>query len=330
MRLNIARSKGSSEGDSLPVAILVSIAVHALLIWLIPVWEPKQVAIYPLEFGEISQTFSETRRGKPAIKHGTPAAHLQAGPQARVRVVEAKPKTGPTVDVVKTPPDVVKASPIDKVPIKEPQVKEASVRETRAEAVAAAGDVNRKAAKTAVLEDKTRVLTSEHGDEKIAVTQPLPEKPSADVKGETGGHASPGAGAAAVASAPAVQPGEGRGAANSEGGQDQGAAGVGGVDYGTGESLVVRGVPPVYPKNAQNEGIEGSVDLKVRVGPDGNVQGVDIVGSSTDERLNEVSKRTVSSAWNFRPIGKPYSVKVKVSFSGGQVKVIFGGVSVAG
>ncbi|HHV61851.1 MAG TPA: TonB family protein [Firmicutes bacterium] len=313
MRLNIPRPKERFEGDSLPVAILVSIVIHALLIWLIPVWETEQVALYPVEFGEISQTFSEPRHGRPVVRQGKPDAQPYMAAKAKTVLADKE------IDKKGTAPP---PAPV------------------RAEAKAPASRV--------APQHDARVLTSENSDEKVVVSQSHPEQP--DARGEAPAklarattpaavdQVAPGAATEAgktgetgnsTASAPVGQPAEGRGAPGSQGGQSGGPAGAGGADYGTGESLVVRGLPPVYPKNAQNEGVEGSVDLRVRVGSDGNIEGIDVIGSADDERLNEISKRTVSSAWTFRPIGKPYSVKVRVSFAGGRVTVTFGGVKVA-
>ncbi|MBC7082443.1 MAG: TonB family protein [Firmicutes bacterium] len=103
-----------------------------------------------------------------------------------------------------------------------------------------------------------------------------------------------------------------------------------GEEFGTGRALVLSGVPPVYPKNAQNEGVEGVVSLSVAVNALGTATKVVVTAGSGDPRLDEAAMRAVSRGWHFQAIGWPYELSVRVTFRKGSVELAFGGVKVLG
>ena len=65
-----------------------------------------------------------------------------------------------------------------------------------------------------------------------------------------------------------------------------------------------------YPGSAQEEGVEGTVKLKVLVTEKGSVAEVQIITSSGDHRLDSAAKEWVRG-WRYRPAfqdGKPRRV----------------------
>lgn len=103
-----------------------------------------------------------------------------------------------------------------------------------------------------------------------------------------------------------------------------------GEEFGTGQSLVLSGAPPVYPKNPLNEGVEGVVGLAITVDSTGNVSEALIVSGSGDLRLDEQAMRAVLRGWRFQPIGWPYRLSVRIAFRKKSVEVTFWGVTILG
>ncbi len=71
----------------------------------------------------------------------------------------------------------------------------------------------------------------------------------------------------------------------------------------------VRNLPPAYPRQAVEEGEQGSVILKVHIATDGSVTGVDIFRTSSYGLLDAAARRAVEG-WHFVPAhaaGRPVS-----------------------
>jgi protein TonB len=117
---------------------------------------------------------------------------------------------------------------------------------------------------------------------------------------------------------PAGESGAGRGPAGAGGQADIPA----GPTYG---AAVVGGPLPVYPKDALDLGLEGTVVVAVSVGPDGAVKAVAVERSSGQPLLDQAAVRAVKQAWTFSPAmenGRPTaagSVTVAFRFSAGKV-----------
>lgn len=76
------------------------------------------------------------------------------------------------------------------------------------------------------------------------------------------------------------------------------------------EPQLVRKVAPAYPPSAVEDGVEGTVKLKVVVSETGAVAEVEVVASSGDRRLDQAAKECVRG-WRYRPAvqdGKPRRV----------------------
>lgn len=61
------------------------------------------------------------------------------------------------------------------------------------------------------------------------------------------------------------------------------------------------------------EGVEGTVRLRVLVAPDGTVQQVDLAASSGDPRL-DAAAREAAWRWRYRPRGSTAWVERRVTF----------------
>jgi TonB family protein len=112
-------------------------------------------------------------------------------------------------------------------------------------------------------------------------------------------------------------------------GRDPGGPGgkadaVGGPSYGAG--IVGAGGPlATYPKNALDQGLEGSVTLTISVGADGSMKSASVTKSSGQKLLDAAALRAVKSGWSLTPgmkNGKRVAGTVTVTFvfSSGTVK----------
>lgn len=86
-------------------------------------------------------------------------------------------------------------------------------------------------------------------------------------------------------------------------------------NYGSGEQMVAAGLnlPIFYPKNAQNEGKEGDVVVRVLIAPDGTVEKVAVVRSSGDSRLDQ-NAVSYGRKLKFKANPEKYYVEYLVSY----------------
>ena len=95
-----------------------------------------------------------------------------------------------------------------------------------------------------------------------------------------------------------------------------------GPSYGPG---LVEGPLPIYPKNAVDRGLEGTVTLAAAISEDGSLKSVTVQKSSGHQLLDEAALRAVKEGWVFSPgktAGKPASGQMTIifEFSSGTVK----------
>lgn len=331
-------------------SLMVSILLHVAVILLVPITVTHHVTVYPVEFGEISQTFASTRQGSPVgTALPTPAkiqdttlqekaqATKQTEPAPKPAAKQAEPPSKQTQDIVKEPkapaePEKQKTQEEPKqkfTPQPEPKV---LTTEPEPETVEAKPEPEP--------QDLGRVLTGS-SDESI----PIPEAKEASP--ETGD------GEAPVSESPASpEPGgDAQGSGDTEGGtQSDNATGKDdktatkgnspdaeeagpqkpkGHEFGKGESLAINSTPPRYPKGAQNVDLIGNVELEVIVDKDGKILSVDVSQASGYDELDEQARMTILALWRFKGINWPYNIRVTVSFKGeADVDVGFGGVTV--
>ncbi len=88
------------------------------------------------------------------------------------------------------------------------------------------------------------------------------------------------------------------------------------LGFGTGEGMVtVLGPKPNYPKNAQNEEIEGKVAVRVLVKKDGSLEKVNLTKSSGDYRLDKVAISSIERNWKFKAASRDYFIDLIFNFN---------------
>jgi protein TonB len=55
----------------------------------------------------------------------------------------------------------------------------------------------------------------------------------------------------------------------------------------------------IYPDAARRKGLEGTADVRFRIGPDGSAQAVEVVRSSGHPELDEAARQTIHRAAPF-------------------------------
>jgi TonB family protein len=308
---------------------MVSILLHVAVILLVPITMTHHVTVYPVEFGEISQTFASTRQGSPVgTRLPTPAKTQDTTLQEKAEEIQETVKA-------RKPPVEPEEQKIEEKPKAEPAPQpkfETAAPEPEPESVETKPEQEP--------EDLGRVLTGS-SEESI----PIPEAKEAS--------AETGHGEAPVSESPASleQSGSVQGSGDSKDqsyaenttGQDETTATKGnspeakeagpekpkGHEFGKGESLAINSTPPRYPKGAQNVDLIGNVRLEVTVDRDGKILSVDVSQASGYNELDEQARMTILALWKFKGINWPYNIKVTVSFKGeADVDVQFGGVTV--
>ncbi len=78
--------------------------------------------------------------------------------------------------------------------------------------------------------------------------------------------------------------------------------------------LVLREGNLELPKGAQNEGIEGTVELYVHVDINGNVDDIEFIARSGDSRIDNQAYQTIKLGWEFLDMPKPYIIHLKIDF----------------
>lgn len=325
------------------VSLMASLLVHAAAILFIPVALPVRTVIYPVQFGEIAQTFEAPRQGFP---EGTavagPVGRAQGGEAGAARTgsetsVSVKPATAPRAAAK---PAQTPASKLEPKPA--PQKHAAPTTTASKTAATSAPVVASTPAKGPTSKGMEGVLTGKsddtvpaasRGDERggvaaVAASPAAQTAQGSDGSDEDGGGAPEGSAHAGEEAGPADQ--SGRLEAGAPGGPLAGPPKPRGAEFGTGEGLAVFAIPPVYPKGAENVWTEGRVAMTVTVDSQGNATRVAVVSSSGVPALDEAAARTVSRAWRFKGIGWPYELSVSVVFRRGSVELSYGGVAVLG
>ncbi|MCD9006904.1 energy transducer TonB [Luteimonas sp. XNQY3] len=89
------------------------------------------------------------------------------------------------------------------------------------------------------------------------------------------------------------------------------------TDLATSVPRPVSTQPPEYPRASMRRGERGDVLLRVKVGADGRVDGVDVVSSSQHRRLDRAAVSAVRR-WRFEPAmrdGQPVAGELQIPFS---------------
>jgi len=293
---------------SLGVFVLVSLILHALLIFLYPQWE---IAVGPgVLFG-----------GNGGIVTILPIETDQPSPQARVT---RQPSEG-TADGVKQEVPPKEPTPKEDIEAKveiepeaskqEPAPKEEApttiVQETQAkpepepgEAPLPVEDTQKDVMDTG--HDDETLLTSDRGQEVAVGGGGSEEQPMGGTEVDSTARQS------TPQSEPAPPPPPPLPAAG---------------------SVVAGGGQIAYPKNAINEGAAGQVKLDVYV-PKGSTQANRIVvrESSGVQNLDQVARLTIENAWKMEPLLEDYVLSVTVVFTGPprfDVTILYEGIKYA-
>lgn len=88
------------------------------------------------------------------------------------------------------------------------------------------------------------------------------------------------------------------------------------TSLGTGLGMVIGfGQKPTYPKDADNEGVEGEVLIRVLVKKDGSIENTEFRKRSVDSRLDNAAVDSLKRAWSFKPNTDEYFIDIMFSFA---------------
>lgn len=297
--------KNKVKSSRLQLFILISFVVHLALFYLlpytIPVTEGREIPkpeekLQKVEFIRLGQ---EGEVKSPTDKNGVPesgkdkALQVAQSPDVTEPTDNPKPAADPKAEPAKNAATIVEPDtvPTPKTPVTQPPKSQLKPHQETTGVPAVKPGAN---------SDATKVVTSKNSDKAIDI----PTEPTGGGKPVTR---------------------EEKPAKNSEAGQP--APGPVAVEEkkpnlptNPGDALD-KMVTPVYPKNADNENVEGIVNLLVAVESSGKIKDVKVIHSSGDKRLDDVSVNTVKRGWSFKEMPQPYTVTLKVTFKSSDVAV---------
>ncbi len=87
------------------------------------------------------------------------------------------------------------------------------------------------------------------------------------------------------------------------------------ISFGDGAGMVVGfGQKPNYPKNADNEGVEGEVLIRALIKRDGTVENTQFIKRSGDSRLDNAAVNSLKLEWAFKPNVEDYYIEIMFTF----------------
>ncbi len=87
------------------------------------------------------------------------------------------------------------------------------------------------------------------------------------------------------------------------------------ISLGDGVGMVLGfGEKPSYPKNAENEGVEGEVLVRVLITKDGAIESTEFIKRSGDSRLDNAAFDSLNRKWTFKPNTEDYYIEIKFTF----------------
>lgn len=88
------------------------------------------------------------------------------------------------------------------------------------------------------------------------------------------------------------------------------------INLGDGSGMIIGfGQPPYYPKNAENEGVEGTVLVRVFINKDGILENTEVKKKSGDLRLDNAAVNSLKREWIFKPNTEDYYIDILFSFT---------------
>ncbi len=91
------------------------------------------------------------------------------------------------------------------------------------------------------------------------------------------------------------------------------AMGVTALPAAAGGPVLVKQVPPEYPRGAERRELEGTVDLKFTVDESGTVGGIEVVGASMPGVFDSAAEKALEQ-WKFES-GSPGEAEVTIVFA---------------
>jgi TonB family protein len=95
------------------------------------------------------------------------------------------------------------------------------------------------------------------------------------------------------------------------------------ANLGNGNGQIIKGTSPIYPKNAQNHKITGTVRCRVVIRADGRIGEVKILSNSGDSSLDNsvLYALTNNSMWKFQPADSAYFIVLDFIFTVTKVDI---------
>jgi len=88
-------------------------------------------------------------------------------------------------------------------------------------------------------------------------------------------------------------------------------------------SAVLAKTTPVLPKDAANEGIEGTVEIMVLIDQNGRLREIEFLQSSGDDRIDSQARLTIERLWEFSGQPRDYYLHLVIDFTLQEVTVEF-------
>ncbi|NLM26028.1 MAG: energy transducer TonB [Firmicutes bacterium] len=308
--------------------IFLSIVIHAILFLTYPQWSSLLVSDSPgFEKGGVIQVVyqpvdSNTREESPVTDRSSVTTVPQvepprptSEPPKELAAVAPVPADIPEVAIPRPEPAPEPKPELEPQPLPEPV--EVTVESAPTPEVSEpVQEIERP-----IVQESGELLTSEHGRE-VVVEEQQEQK---DQRLAAAAPVDPTAPAQPVVEEQRPDSSTGQELIGGESDLDVGTqeSGVGEAEVAppppppppSGRSAHIGGRNPIYPKDAEHEGIEGTVTLDVTVSRSGQVIDVELVASSGDPRLDLQAIQTIKLLWEFQGMYRDYVVTLDIEFT---------------
>jgi len=88
-------------------------------------------------------------------------------------------------------------------------------------------------------------------------------------------------------------------------------------------SAVLAKTVPLLPKDAANEGVEGTVEIMILIDRNGILRDIEFIESSGDDRIDENARLTIERLWEFSGQPRDYYLHLVIDFTLQEVTVEF-------
>lgn len=319
---------GDQEERSLNIFVFVSLVIHAVLLFTFPQWSGLletgspglgEGGVFQVIYSQSEVTVREmspvtdptSQVSSPQVDQPRPteeppteqAAAIPVVPESQENIAPpSQPRPNPVPEVVV--PEPVPVRPEPELPRSEPVVNEIDLE---------ANQLITSDAGTEIYVDQPEV---DPEPEVIIEPQPVIEievepEPEIEVESEILEESGPsGSGEAEIGGI-------------SDGVGSEAESGIGEAEYApppppplpSARSLIAGAGAIGYPKNAEDEQVEGIVTLDVIVSTAGEIMSVNVIESSGDDRLDRQARLTIENHWSIRGDEQDYVLTLAVEFS---------------